>query len=194
MAANYALDESRKTVLRASYSRYAGQLNALDVLANNQVGAYYPYLAYRWVDLNGDHFAQRNEVLVNEGVQYSSVIDPVNPASTTPVNQIDPDYTREQGQRVDRGDRARAACPTSRSAPPTRTGRSSDIPSWFPRIGLTRADYTINPPVTVTNAQGTFTAQTYSPDPDQGRGHRRRPHPDQPRPTTSASSTGSSCR
>jgi carboxypeptidase family protein/TonB-dependent receptor-like protein len=166
VALNYALDESRKTVLRASYSRYAGQLNALDVLANNQVGAYYPYLAYNWVDLNHDHFAQRNEVLVNEGVQYSSVIDPNNPASTTPINQIDPNYVANKDnewivgiERELRPNLAFSAAYTYRT--------SSDIPSWFPRLGLTRADYTINPPVTVTNAEGTFTAQTYSPNPDK---------------------------
>ena len=92
ISGSLALDDSRKTVVRASYARYAGQLNNLDVLNNNAVGAYYPYLAYNWVDLNGDHFAQRNEVLVGDGVAYNNVIDPANPAGSGTPNQVDPNY------------------------------------------------------------------------------------------------------
>ena len=61
----YALDDARKTWPRASYSRYAGQLNT------GTVGVLNPSstagsATYRWVDLNGDHFAQANEVELNE--------------------------------------------------------------------------------------------------------------------------------
>ena len=63
----YALDEARKTIVRASFSRNAGQLT--------QVGVYIGYAnpssaagwaEYPWVDPNGDHLAQTNEVLVNQ--------------------------------------------------------------------------------------------------------------------------------
>ena len=43
--------------------------------------------------------------------------------------------------------------------------RSSSIPSWNPRLGLTRADYTAGAPVSVTTPQGVFTAQAYAPNP-----------------------------
>jgi hypothetical protein len=166
VAVNYALDAGRKTVVRASYARYAGQLNALDVLANNQVGAYYPYLAYSWVDLNGDHFAQRNEVLVNQGIQYSSVIDPNNPASTTPVNQIAADYESNKDNEFLVG-LERELMPNLALSATYTYRKSTQVASWFPRIGLTRADYTINPRETVTTPQGTYSAQTFSPDPDK---------------------------
>ena len=63
----YALDEARKSIVRASFSRNAGQLT--------QVGVYIGYAnpssaagwaEYPWVDRNGDHLAQTNEVLVNQ--------------------------------------------------------------------------------------------------------------------------------
>jgi hypothetical protein len=54
-----ALDESHKTILRASYARYAGQLFPNDVTVANPVGGYYTFLAYRWQDRNGDHLARR---------------------------------------------------------------------------------------------------------------------------------------
>jgi hypothetical protein len=39
----------------------------------------------------------------------------------------------------------------------------TDVSSWFPRIGMTSADYTPNAPVT----QNGFTAQSFSPNPDK---------------------------
>ena len=54
-------------MVRASYARYAGQLNSFETTQNNAAGVYYPYLAYGWVDRNGDHLASRDEVLVNGG-------------------------------------------------------------------------------------------------------------------------------
>jgi len=161
----YALDESNKTVVRASYASYAGQLNALDVLDVNTTGAYYPYLAYNWVDLNGDHFAQRDEVLVGEGVQYSNVIDPNDPTNTSSVNRIDPDWKPNRDHEVIVGIEHELAPNLAVSAAYTWR-RVNDFPLWRPRIGLTRDDYTANDPVTVATDIGTFTSQTYSPDPD----------------------------
>ena len=57
----YALDESRKTILRASFSRYAGQLDTGIVGYTNPSSAA-GSADYRWTDLNGDHLAQANEV------------------------------------------------------------------------------------------------------------------------------------
>ncbi len=46
----------------------------------------------------------------------------------------------------------------------------TDIPGWFPRIGITSANYTANAPET---AKG-YTAQTFSPDPGGDRGLQQR--------------------
>jgi len=56
-----ALDEKKRTVARASYARYAGQLGPLDATFNSPVTYGYTYLAYRWVDRNGDGFAQKDD-------------------------------------------------------------------------------------------------------------------------------------
>src|SRR5262249_26644503 len=73
----YALDESRKTVMRASYARYAGQVPLAQPSVENPVAV--SYLAYNWNDANGDGFVQPAEVLFADGVQYSSNVDPANP-------------------------------------------------------------------------------------------------------------------
>src|SRR5205814_3689977 len=57
----WALDENRKTVARASFSRYAGQLNTGSVGFVNPSSAA-GSATYRWVDRNSDHFAQADEV------------------------------------------------------------------------------------------------------------------------------------
>ena len=88
---SYALDQSQKTVLRASYARYAGQLSFGWVTDENPVAA--GYLAYNWNDTNGDRLVQPGEVLLNE-YQYSVNIDPDNPTAvgSTP-NKIDRDFS-----------------------------------------------------------------------------------------------------
>ncbi len=48
LSVNLALDEARKTVARASYSRYAGQLFPNDVTTVSPVGGYSTFVAYRW--------------------------------------------------------------------------------------------------------------------------------------------------
>ena len=68
VALTYAVDADRKTVLRASYARYAGQLNSFETTSNNAAGTYYPYVAYNWVDRNGDHLATRDEGSYRRGV------------------------------------------------------------------------------------------------------------------------------
>ena len=161
ISGSLALDDSRKTVVRASYARYAGQLNNLDVLNNNAVGAYYPYLAYNWVDLNGDHFAQRNEVLVGDGVAYNNVIDPANPAGSSTPNQVDPNYKANVDHEFIVGiDKELAPNFAVNFAYTWRRG--NNITAWNPRVGLTVDDYTANDPVTING----FTAQTFSPNPD----------------------------
>ena len=87
----YALGESRKTVARASYARYAGQLGPIDASFNSPVSYGYSYLAYRWVDLNHDGFAQKNEILTNQGVVYQSPTF-FSGGSLATTNKIDSNY------------------------------------------------------------------------------------------------------
>jgi hypothetical protein len=160
LSTNIALDQAKKTVLRASYARYAGQLFPNDVTTANPVGGYSTFIAYRWNDRNKDHFVSKDEVLLNEGVLYYNNVDPANPTATTSPNKIDPNYHASHDNEIvlgiDRevgGSFALGAAYTWRKV--------TDVSSWFPRIGMTSADYTPNAPVT----QNGFTAQTFSPNP-----------------------------
>lgn len=163
VAITYALDDARKTVARASYAQYAGQMNSFETTSNNAAGTYYPYVAYNWVDKNGDHLASRDELLLNEGIQYSNGVDPNNLGSNVSPNKIDPDYKANKDSEIIVGlDRELAA---NFGVGVAYTWRKSvDIPNWNPRIGLTSADYTANAPVTVTTPQGTFTGQSFTPN------------------------------
>lgn len=163
VAVTYALDEARKTVMRASYAQYAGQLNSFETTSNNAAGTYYPYVAYNWVDKNGDHLATRDEILFNQGIQYSNGVDESNLGSNVSPNQIDPNYKANKDNEIIVGvDRELAKNFAVGAAYTWR--RSTNVPGWNPRIGLTRNDYTAGAPVTVTTPEGVFTAQAYAPN------------------------------
>lgn len=63
---SYALNESRKTVVRASVARYGAQLSYGNVTRVNPLGS--TLIGYGWNDLNGDKSVQPNEVLTNQFV------------------------------------------------------------------------------------------------------------------------------
>jgi hypothetical protein len=155
----YALDAKRKTVARASYARYAGRIAAFDATYDSPIGPNGTYLAYKWRDLNNDGFAQKNEVLIDEGVQYAGGVDPAKPTSPTSPNRIDPNYTARHDQEVILGI-DRELLPGF-AASLAYTWRRNTDRAWEPRIGLTTDDYTPNPPETANG----LTTQTYSPDP-----------------------------
>jgi hypothetical protein len=75
---SYALDSGEKTVARASYARYASQLQFTWVQDENPVAP--GYLAYGWNDANGDRLVQPDEVLFDE-FKGAVGIDPANPTS-----------------------------------------------------------------------------------------------------------------
>src|SRR5262249_17216709 len=85
----YALDNARKTILRASYTRYAGQLNTgtVGVLNTSSTAG---SATYGWVDLNSDHFAQANEVQLNNFITAGGGFNPQNPTALTSANVLDP--------------------------------------------------------------------------------------------------------
>jgi hypothetical protein len=156
----YALDERRKTVLRASYARYAGQLNPFEVTSASPVGAYYTYIAYKWVDTNKDGFAQKNEILTNLGPQYSNAIDPAHPTSATSPNKIDTNYHANHDNEFIVG--LDHELMPNFSVGAAYTYRRTDAwPSWNPRIGLTSADYTI----ASRPSSGVYSVVVYAPNP-----------------------------
>ncbi len=161
---SYALDDARKTLVRASYARYAGQLAGATGSFDNPIGAV-SYLQYYWDDINGDRLPQKNEVLTGAGLYYFYNIDPANPGSISSVNKIDPNLKANHDNEFVVGLEHELAANVAVSA--AFTYRRSDGFTWTPRNGVSRANYFPNAPVTKTNKLGTFTAQTFFADPSK---------------------------
>ena len=85
---NYALDESHKTLLRASYAMFASQLPGSEASFVSPIQ--YSYAYYNAVDRNGDGIAQLSEILFNQGLQGYTGFDPNNPSRLSTVNKVDP--------------------------------------------------------------------------------------------------------
>jgi hypothetical protein len=154
----YALDDARKSVVRASYSRYAGQL-ATGVVGFTNPSSVAGSATYRWNDLNGDHLAQANEVLTNQFLSAAGGFDPRNPAAVTSANQIDPNLTAPITQSVvagfDRELRPNLALQVSYSYTRTSNLFGNSTNNVTPRVGVTAADYAAGPAVTGTLPDGT---------------------------------------
>jgi hypothetical protein len=160
LGVTYALDSRHRTVARASYARYVGRITASEATYDSPIGLSGSYLIYNWADRNRDGFAQKDEVLLDEGVLYASAgLDPSNPTSPTSANRIDPEYRARHDDEIIVGLERELAADLSLGA--AYTWRRNVDHSWKPRIGFTQADYAPNPPVTANG----FTAQTFSPDP-----------------------------
>jgi hypothetical protein len=156
----YALTESKKTVARLSYARYGGQLNPFDVTLSSPVGGSYTYIAYKWVDLNHDGFAQKNEILTNLGPQYWNAIDPAHPTALTSPNTLDPNYHANHDNEVIAGI-DHELVPNLSIGGAYTWRRTNGWPEWYPRIGLTRDNYSV---VATPTARG-YSAIVYAPDP-----------------------------
>ena len=169
---SYALDQSRRTVLRASYANYAEQLAFGQVSDENPIQ--YGYLAYEWVDTNGDRFVQAGEVNLGNFL-YNFNIDPDDPGAVgSTVNKIDRDLKPKRDHEFVVGiDRELGA---NFAVGAAYTFRRSVNWQYQPRIGAecpaepTRGncriigpgDYIRNEPTTSNG----FTGFTYSPNPD----------------------------
>jgi hypothetical protein len=93
---SYALNESRKTVLRGSYANYAAQLSYGNV---NSAGVPAGYLAFGWHDTNNDRVVQPAEVDIAGGVLYSYNINPANRTGIAP-GRIDPNLKNQRDNEV----------------------------------------------------------------------------------------------
>lgn len=150
----YALDEARKTILRASFSRNAGQLSAIGTYvgyANPSSSA--GWAEYPWVDLNGDHLAQTNEVQVNLPLLSSgNGFNTANPTSVTSANRIDPDFRAPISMGVIIGVDREVVADLALSVNYTYS-RVTNHP-MTPFIGLTTTDWAPTAPLTGTTADG----------------------------------------
>src|SRR5262249_51424223 len=80
----YAVGQQKRTLLRASYNRYSGQLGGGDVAFNSP--GYSNYIYMYFTDKNGDKVAQRNEIDFASGIVSSVGVNPSDP--TKPIYQF----------------------------------------------------------------------------------------------------------
>ena len=161
----YALDESRKTILRASFSRNAAQLSAIDTyigFANPSSAA--GWAEYPWVDLNGDHLAQTNEVQVNQPLLASgNGFNTANPTGVASANLIDPDFTSAKSNSLIFGV-DREVIPNLALQVNYTYSRVTDLPAT-PFIGLTSADWAQSGTLTGTTPDGVaYSVPLFTPD------------------------------
>jgi hypothetical protein len=166
---SFALDESRKTIIRGSFARYAAQLSYGDV--NYENPNQLAILAYGWSDLNGDKFVQPNEVQLNNFL-YNINVDPAHPAAVgTTANKVDRNYKAKHDNEFIAGiDHELAPNFAVGAAYTFRRGTDWE---WRPRRGgpctgdptratcpiITADQYTLGAPVTANG----FTSAVFSP-------------------------------
>jgi hypothetical protein len=159
----YAIDKDRKTLLRASYARYATQLDTATVGYANPSGNA-GWAEYPWKDLNGDHFAEPNEVtLTAKPLATGNGFNAANPTSVTSANVIDPNLkaplTNEGVFGIDR------ELFTQFAVSVTYTHRKFTRFNSLPRIGMTASDYAPGPVLTGTLPDGTtYAVPTFIPN------------------------------
>jgi hypothetical protein len=164
----YAIDEDRKTVARATYSRFAGQLNSTAVgYVNPSSNA--GFATYRWVDANGDHLAQAGEVLTDQRLTQGGGFNPTAPTAVTSANQIDPNLKAPVTQSVvgglERELRPHLAAHATYTYTRTNNLFGNLTANITPRTGVTLADYSDGPILTGTLPDGTsYSVPTYVAD------------------------------
>jgi Carboxypeptidase regulatory-like domain/TonB-dependent Receptor Plug Domain len=94
----YDIRGTGKSVARASYSMYFGQMQP-GQLASNYVAVSQVFIRYPWADLNADTLVQANELNTTTFSSKSNAFDPANPTSFLSPGTTDPnvknDRTRE---------------------------------------------------------------------------------------------------
>jgi hypothetical protein len=87
----YAFGNSRTTILKASYARYAETLGTNVTGQTNPTNAV-SYAYYAWNDANHDNLAQVGEVDLAGGLLQSRNFDPDNPTATFSPNTFSSDF------------------------------------------------------------------------------------------------------
>jgi len=153
-------------VLRASVSRFAGQLpTAIAGAINPSTGV--GFREYRWNDANGDQLASADEVLLGQQIQVGGGLNPQalgTPSSTSPnrLGTIVPPRTTSVVAGVDIGLRPSLTLQV-RYSQERATGVFGVTQT---RLGVGRNDYTPGPPIRGTLPDGqTYDVATWIPNP-----------------------------
>jgi hypothetical protein len=153
----YALNESRKTVLRSSYALYQGKLDTGSTNIDQVTGGYF---AYFWNDLNSDGLPQTPEIDLDSGIQYYGGVIVDDPTSTVSASTIDPDYKAPTSHEFIVGIDHELMPELALSAAYSWR-RTYDTRNWQARIGFDGPeDFVAGNPVTANG----FTVTPFSPD------------------------------
>jgi hypothetical protein len=90
IGATYALGADNKTLLRASYARFADQLGISNVFHDNPAAL--AGIAYYWNDSRGDHVVRRSDLDFARGPIFYYGFDPSNPVAIPFVPLFDPHF------------------------------------------------------------------------------------------------------
>jgi hypothetical protein len=134
----YAVDDARKTVLRASYARYAAQLPSGKASFFSPFASPGSYFAYQWDDVNGDGLPSVNEVRTDLGPLYFNYVNPNDPNGPS-RNKLDPNYQAQHDQEIVVGI-DRELFPNFAVSAAYTYRKGSDF-EWTPRTGFTTTDY-----------------------------------------------------
>lgn len=100
LGVNWDAKGDGRTVLKASYARYAGQLGSgSNASVLNPVGA--TLVRYPWTDLNGDKFVQANEVNISAApLAQTSGYDYRDPSALTTKGRVDPNLKSDKTNEI----------------------------------------------------------------------------------------------
>ena len=164
----YALDDTRKTLLRTSYARFAGQLDSASVGYMNPSSSA-GVAVYRWIDSNGDHLPSADEVQTSQFLGTANGFSVSNPTSVTSANQIDPNLKAPVTQTfvagLERELRANLSLQVNYTYTRTTTLLGNSTFSVTPRVGVALTDYAAGPILTGTLPDGSsYSVPTYVPN------------------------------
>jgi len=137
----YALDDSRKTIARASYSMFAGQLGAGGTDAGWTSAAAYSYAYFLGPDLNGNNVLDANEAAAGSflgGVGF----DAANPNAVISYNTVASNFSPPRTNEVVIG-LDRELMPNLGFSASFTWRRYTDV-VWKPLIGVTQSDYLVD--------------------------------------------------
>jgi hypothetical protein len=124
-----------RTILRASYARFANQLASSLILFDNAAGQ--SFIQYFFRDANGDHLAQASELQGPTGTVGG--VNPADPSAPYSPNLVDPDLSAPSLQTIIAGVE-REVMPNFSLGVNFGHGSVSNT-TWPSFIGLTREDF-----------------------------------------------------
>jgi hypothetical protein len=140
LGATYDISGNGKTIARANYARYYGQVGTGGVASQvNPLSSV--TVRYPWTDLNGDRIAQTNEISASATplVTPTGNWDPKNPTAVGTANTINPDLRNDTTDEFIVGlDREIGR---GFAVGGSYIYRKYDNFNWSPNNGITSADY-----------------------------------------------------